>query len=163
MATKAAGVRLRGDPPPLLHPARSSRSRWPASTAQWLGWMGPGTPGIADCLGQGGGLHMWQACTGKRHRGHVPIGRSCSVWFRDLRPGEAVVAERIDRLSRLPLEEAEALVASIRPRARAWPSPAWWICPTWQERPKVWPRSFGSHADHVAAAGIADGPRGLRG
>ena len=25
---------------------------------------------------------MWQACTGKRHRGHVPIGRSCSVWSR---------------------------------------------------------------------------------
>ena len=32
----------------------------------------------------------------------------------DLQPGEAVVAERIDRLSRLPLEEAEALVASIQ-------------------------------------------------
>ena len=32
----------------------------------------------------------------------------------DLQPGEAVVAEKIDRLSRLPLPEAEALVASIQ-------------------------------------------------
>jgi len=32
----------------------------------------------------------------------------------DLRPGEVVIAEKIDRLSRLPLHEAEQLVASIR-------------------------------------------------
>lgn len=32
----------------------------------------------------------------------------------DLQPGEAVVAEKIDRLSRLPLDEAEKLVASIQ-------------------------------------------------
>jgi len=32
----------------------------------------------------------------------------------DLQPGEVVVAEKIDRLSRLPLQEAERLVASIR-------------------------------------------------
>ena len=32
----------------------------------------------------------------------------------DLNPGEAVVCERLDRLSRLPLSEAEKLVASIR-------------------------------------------------
>ena len=32
----------------------------------------------------------------------------------DLQPGEAVVAEKIDRISRLPLEDAERLVASIR-------------------------------------------------
>ena len=32
----------------------------------------------------------------------------------DLQPGEVVVAEKIDRLSRLPLAEAEQLVASIR-------------------------------------------------
>jgi DNA invertase Pin-like site-specific DNA recombinase len=32
----------------------------------------------------------------------------------DLQPGDIVVAERIDRLSRLPLAEAEALVAMIR-------------------------------------------------
>mgnify|MGYP002139773647 CR=1 FL=1 len=30
----------------------------------------------------------------------------------DLQPGEAVVAEKIDRISRLPLPEAERLVAS---------------------------------------------------
>lgn len=34
--------------------------------------------------------------------------------INDLQPGEAVVAEKIDRLSRLPLEEAERLVASIQ-------------------------------------------------
>jgi DNA invertase Pin-like site-specific DNA recombinase len=32
----------------------------------------------------------------------------------DLQPGEAVVAEKIDRISRLPLQDAEKLVASIR-------------------------------------------------
>jgi DNA invertase Pin-like site-specific DNA recombinase len=32
----------------------------------------------------------------------------------DLQPGEVVVAEKIDRISRLPLVEAEQLVASIR-------------------------------------------------
>jgi hypothetical protein len=32
----------------------------------------------------------------------------------DLQPGEIVVAEKIDRISRLPLPEAERLVASIR-------------------------------------------------
>ena len=32
----------------------------------------------------------------------------------DLQPGEVVVAEKIDRISRLPLAEAENLVASIR-------------------------------------------------
>jgi hypothetical protein len=32
----------------------------------------------------------------------------------DLQPGEMVVAEKLDRISRLPLAEAEQLVASIR-------------------------------------------------
>lgn len=32
----------------------------------------------------------------------------------DLQPGEVVVAEKIDRISRLPLQEAERLIASIR-------------------------------------------------
>ncbi|WP_242104153.1 recombinase family protein [Lysobacter sp. M2-1] len=32
----------------------------------------------------------------------------------DLQPGEAVIAERIDRLTRLPLEEAERLVQAIK-------------------------------------------------
>lgn len=34
--------------------------------------------------------------------------------IEDLQPGEIVVAEKIDRISRLPLVEAERLVASIR-------------------------------------------------
>ena len=32
----------------------------------------------------------------------------------DLQPGEAVVAEKIDRISRLPLSEAETLIAAIQ-------------------------------------------------
>ena len=32
----------------------------------------------------------------------------------DLQPGDVVIAERIDRISRLPLPEAEALIAAIR-------------------------------------------------
>ncbi|WP_367889931.1 recombinase family protein [Neorhizobium galegae] len=32
----------------------------------------------------------------------------------DLQPGEVVIAEKIDRISRLPLPEAEKLVATIR-------------------------------------------------
>ena len=34
--------------------------------------------------------------------------------IEDLQPGEVVIAEKIDRISRLPLPEAERLVASIR-------------------------------------------------
>lgn len=34
----------------------------------------------------------------------------------DLQPGEVVIAEKIDRISRLPLPEAERLVAAIRER-----------------------------------------------
>lgn len=32
----------------------------------------------------------------------------------DLQPGEVVIAEKVDRISRLPLEEAELLIAAIR-------------------------------------------------
>lgn len=34
--------------------------------------------------------------------------------IEDLQPGEVVLAEKIDRISRLPLPEAERLVAAIR-------------------------------------------------
>lgn len=34
----------------------------------------------------------------------------------DLQPGEVVIAEKIDRISRLPLDEAEQLVATIKAR-----------------------------------------------
>jgi len=36
----------------------------------------------------------------------------------DLQPGDVVIAEKIDRISRLPLPEAERLIASIRKGAR---------------------------------------------
>lgn len=42
----------------------------------------------------------------------------------DLQPGEVVIAEKIDRISRLPLPEAERLVASDTGQRRTpWPSP----------------------------------------
>ena len=52
----------------------------------------------------------------------------------DLQPGEVVVAEKIDRISRLPLPEAELLVQTIRGRGGAPRSagdrgpvrPGWW-------------------------------------
>lgn len=34
--------------------------------------------------------------------------------IEDLQPGEVLIAEKIDRISRLPLDEAEALIASIK-------------------------------------------------
>jgi len=34
----------------------------------------------------------------------------------DLQPGDVVIAKKIDRISRLPLTEAERLVATIRAR-----------------------------------------------
>lgn len=62
----------------------------------------------------------------------------------DLQPGDVVVAERIDRISRLPLPEAELLVASIRAKGARLSVPVWWICPTSRPSPKAWPRSFSS-------------------
>ena len=37
-----------------------------------------------------------------------------AVVVADLQPGEVVIAEKIDRISRLPLPEAEALIAAIQ-------------------------------------------------
>src|SRR3546814_3858083 len=37
----------------------------------------------------------------------------------DLQPGEVVIAEKIDRISRLPLTEAEQLVETFRARGRS--------------------------------------------
>jgi DNA invertase Pin-like site-specific DNA recombinase len=49
----------------------------------------------------------------------------------DLQPGEVVVAEKIDRISRLPLQEAELLVDAIRGRGLGWRCRALWTCRTW--------------------------------
>ena len=47
--------------------------------------------------------------------------------IRDLQRGEVVVAEKIDRISRLPLADAvNWLTPSVR-RAQSWPSPVWSI------------------------------------
>ncbi|WP_407250256.1 recombinase family protein [Klebsiella pneumoniae] len=55
----------------------------------------------------------------RRHLPREGFGRSrrsrrAAARIGDLQPGEVVVAEKIDRISRLPLPEAERLVASIR-------------------------------------------------
>jgi DNA invertase Pin-like site-specific DNA recombinase len=52
------------------------------------------------------------ASTARRHPALAPTGRSCFV--ADLQPEEVVVAEKIDRISRLPLPEAERLIETIR-------------------------------------------------
>lgn len=39
----------------------------------------------------------------------------------DLQPGEVVIAEKIDRISRLPCRKPSALWRRSAPRARAWP------------------------------------------
>ena len=54
----------------------------------------------------------------------------------DLQPGE-VVAEKIDRISRLPLAEAEQLVRSIRAKGARLAIPGLVICLTSRLRPKV--------------------------
>uniref|UniRef100_UPI003B68291D recombinase family protein n=1 Tax=Enterobacter cloacae complex sp. TaxID=2027919 RepID=UPI003B68291D len=81
----------------------------------------------------------------------------------DLQPGEVVIAEKIDRISRLPLPEAERLVASIQAKGASWPSLAWSIYPTWRPRPGRRQDRAGSRADHAFSPGLADGPRRLRG
>ena len=57
---------------------------------------------------------MSPASTARRRQALARIGPSCCAIGGDLQPGEVVVAEKIDRISRLPLAEAERLVASIR-------------------------------------------------
>ena len=53
----------------------------------------------------------------------------------DLQPGEVVVAEKIDRISRLPLAEAEQLVGSIRAKGARLATPS-----TSPPKPMAWPR-----------------------
>ncbi len=81
----------------------------------------------------------------------------------DLQPGEVVIAEKIDRISRLPLPEAERPWPRYRPKAQAWPSLAWSIYPTWRPRPRRRQDRAGSRADHAFSPRLADGPRRLRG
>ncbi len=59
----------------------------------------------------------------------------------DLQPGEVVIAEKIDRISRLPLPEAERLVASIQAKGASLAVPGVVDHPTWRPRPRASPRS----------------------
>jgi Resolvase, N terminal domain len=80
----------------------------------------------------------------------------------DLQPGEVVIAEKIDRISRLPLAEAERLVASIRDKGARLAVPGvvdragrrgQGCC---QDRARI-------SAGDAFEACVADGARGLRG
>ncbi|WP_434089538.1 recombinase family protein [Neopusillimonas aromaticivorans] len=82
----------------------------------------------------------------------------------DLQPGEVVIAEKIDRISRLPLPEAERLVASIQAKgARLAVLGVVDLSDLAAEA--QWRRQdrAGSRADHAFSPGLADGPRRLRG
>ncbi len=59
----------------------------------------------------------------------------------DLQPGEVVIAEKIDRISRLPLPEAERLVASIQAKGASRPSPGVVDLSDRRPRPVASPRS----------------------
>ncbi len=41
----------------------------------------------------------------------------------DLQPGDVIIAERIDRLSRLPLPEAEAFIHTLKAKVPGYPFP----------------------------------------
>lgn len=60
----------------------------------------------------------------------------------DLQLDEVVIAEHIDRISRLPLDSALALINSIKSGARSSPFPVLWILPNWQTLNPVSRRSF---------------------
>lgn len=60
----------------------------------------------------------------------------------DLQPGEAVVAENIDRISHLPLAEAERLVSVIRAKGARLAIRASSTCPSWWRAALTSPASF---------------------
>ena len=114
MATKAAGVRLRSDPPSpppssQVEPLKVARLYLRVSTDEQD--LARQESLIASAKAAGfyvAGVYREKASGARSDRPEL------LRMVQDLQPGEAVVAERIDRLSRLPLEEAEALVASIQ-------------------------------------------------
>ncbi len=81
----------------------------------------------------------------------------------DLQPGEVVIAEKIDRISRLPCPRPSARWPRYRPKAQAWPSPAWSISSDPRPRPVASPRSCWKPCRSCFSPGLADGPRRLRG
>ncbi len=89
------------------------------------------------------------ASTVRRHPAHAPTGLSCCAPIGDLQPGEVVIAEKIDRISRLPLPRPSAWWPRYRPKAQAQPSTAWSIYPTWRPRPGRRQDRAGSRADHA--------------
>lgn len=81
----------------------------------------------------------------------------------DLQPGEVVIAEKIDRISRLPLPEAERLVASIQAKGASLAVPGVVDLSDLAAEAQGVANRAGSRADHAFSPGLADGPRRLRG
>uniref|UniRef100_UPI0033962093 recombinase family protein n=1 Tax=Escherichia coli TaxID=562 RepID=UPI0033962093 len=66
----------------------------------------------------------------RRHPAHAPTFELLRM-IGDLQPGEVVIAEKIDRISRIYLcRRPSAWWPRYRPKAHAWPSLAWSIYPT---------------------------------
>lgn len=82
----------------------------------------------------------------------------------DLQPGEVVIAEKIDRISRLPLPGGRAPggldTGQRRKPGRPWRGRS--IRPGGRGPGRRQDRA-GSRADHAFSPGLADGPRRLRG
>ncbi|GHL22575.1 hypothetical protein ECZU24_54160 [Escherichia coli] len=81
----------------------------------------------------------------------------------DLQPGEVVIAEKIDRISRLPLPEAERTVASIQAKGARPAVPGVVDLSDRRPRPVASPRSCWKPCRSCFSPGLADGPRRLRG
>ena len=80
----------------------------------------------------------------------------------DLQPGEVVIAEKIDRISRLPLPEAERLVASIQAKGARLAVPGVVdLSDLAAEAQGV--AKIVLEAVQIMLFGLADGPRRLRG
>ena len=114
MATKAAGVRLRSDPPSPsskghVAPLKVARLYLRVSTEEQDLARQEALIEAARAAGfYVAGIYREKASGARADRPEL------LRMIHDLQPGEAVVAEKIDRLSRLPLEDAEQLVASIQ-------------------------------------------------
>ena len=82
----------------------------------------------------------------------------------DLQPGEVVIAEKIDRISRLPLPGAERLVALIRAKGARLAVPGVVdLSDLAAEAQGVAKIVLEARPGHAFEAGLADGPRRLRG
>ncbi len=81
----------------------------------------------------------------------------------DLQPGEVVIAEKIDRISRLPLPEAERTVASIQAKGASLAVPGVVDLSDLAAEAQGVAKIVLEAVQIMLFAGLADGPRRLRG